>query len=358
MVRNIVIGVVALVAALVGVAFLLPSTAHVERTLVMKASPEEVFAVVNDFTRFKEWASWSEADPKMAYALSGPPTGVGAKMSWNSEKLGSGSQEIIESVPFRLVTTKLDFGESGGGTASFQIAAVDGGAKVTWTFETDLGANPVTRYMGLMMDSWVGPDYERGLERLKDLVEPDAAANDPEDLSASALAPDMLTPADADPSKAPEIVTVKARPVVRTRGRAPLTDDAALSAALGEANGKILAFAELNGLEVGGGAPQAVTVSNENGIWEFEAAMPLTAVPEGEIVNAEGVSVGTSYAGRAIKVTHKGPYSTVQASYERLRAFAREKKLKEKGVAWEEYVSDPGEMGDEELLTNVYIAVE
>ena len=29
----------------------------------------------------------------------------------------------------------------------------------------------VGRYMGLMMDEWVGADYERGLERLKELAE-------------------------------------------------------------------------------------------------------------------------------------------------------------------------------------------
>lgn len=86
--------------------------------------------------------------------------------------------------------------------------------------------------------------------------------------------------------------------------------------------------------------------------------MPLAAVPEGELVPTEGVSIGKSYSGRAIKLTHKGPYSTLSASYERLRSFARENKLKEKGLIWEEYVGDPAEMGDDALLTNVYIAIE
>jgi hypothetical protein len=34
-----------------------------------------------------------------------------------------------------------------------------------------MGVNPVGRWMGLMMDRWVGADYERGLANLKALVE-------------------------------------------------------------------------------------------------------------------------------------------------------------------------------------------
>jgi effector-binding domain-containing protein len=361
MVRKIVIGLAALVALLVGVAVLLPATVQVERSAVIKASAEEVFVVINDLTRFKEWASWSETDPGMTITLSGPPMGAGASLSWRSDAFGSGTLEITESTPFKVVATRLDFGSSGGGKGTLSLAPVDGGTKVTWVFETKLGFNPVERYMGLMMDTWVGADYERSLARLKALVEPVALAGAPGDASDesfSALAPDIMTLPDADPAKGPEIVTVTARTVIRTRGSAALADDTALSAALGEAYGKILSFAEQNGLEAGGGAPQAVTLSNENGIWNFEASMPLAAVPEGELVAIEGVSIGKSYAGRAIKVTHKGSYSTLNQAYERLRAFARENKLKEKGVIWEEYVGDPAQMEDDALLTNVYIAID
>lgn len=361
MVRNIAIGFAALVALVVGVAFLLPATVHVERSAVIKASAEEVFVVINDLTRFKEWASWSETDPAMTLTLSGPPTGVGASLSWRSDALGSGALQITESAPFKLVATRLDFGSSGGGRGTLSLVPVDGGTKITWVFETELGMNPVQRYMGLMMDTWVGADYERSLARLKALIEPVAEVNAPEnplDGATSGLAPDMFTPPDADPAKGPEIVTVVARTVIRTRGSAALADDAAVSTALGEAYGKLLSFAEQNGLEAGNGAPQAVTLSNENGVWDFEAAMPLAGVPEGELVAIEGVSIGKSYSGRAIKLTHKGPYSTLRESYERLRAFARENKLKEKGLVWEEYVGDPAEMGDDALLTNVYVAIE
>ena len=46
--------------------------------------------------------------------------------------------------------------------------------QVTWGFESELGLNPMSRWMGLMMDNWVGGDYERGLVNLKTLVEQQA----------------------------------------------------------------------------------------------------------------------------------------------------------------------------------------
>ena len=35
----------------------------------------------------------------------------------------------------------------------------------------DLGNNPIARYVGLMFDKWIGGDYEKGLARLKQVME-------------------------------------------------------------------------------------------------------------------------------------------------------------------------------------------
>lgn len=364
MVRKILLGLAVLMVVLVGVGFLLPSTARVERSTVVKAAPEDVFVIVNDLTRFKEWNPWSENEPKMALTLSGPPMGVGATMTWSSDVLGAGRLEIVESTPYSAVRLKLLFDGAGEGHATLSLAPTMGGTNVVWSYEADLGFNPVSRYLGLLMDQWVGADYARGLARLKVLVEALAEANTLEALSPDGsmnLAtdlPDMLTPPDADPNKGPEVVAVQGRSVIRVRGEAPESDNAAISAALGEAYNKLLAFAEQNEVNVGGGAPQAVTISNTAGVWAFEASMPLASLPGQELIPVEGVSVGKSYSGRAVKLTHKGPYSSLPQSFERLRAFARENKLKEKGLLWEEYVSDPAELGEDQLLTNVYLAVD
>ena len=100
-----------------------------------------------------------------------------------------------------------------------------------------------------------------------------------------------------------------------------------------------------------------MTVSHANGQWVFDAAMPLRG-KAGAVAEADGVKVIQSYSGRAVKVTHKGAYSSLNQSYAKLHAFTKTQKLREKDLTWEEYVGEPGETADEALLTNVYIAIE
>lgn len=173
MLKKIGLGLVGLIVVLVVVGFMLPRQVAVERSVVIAAAPEEVFPYVNSLKAFNEWSPWAEYDPDTQYTFSGPETGVGARVDWVSEQsnVGSGSQEIVESVENELVRTKLDFGSEGLADAHFQLKRVDDGTEVTWGFATDMGMNPMGRYFGLMMDKWVGADYERGLDRLKDVVE-------------------------------------------------------------------------------------------------------------------------------------------------------------------------------------------
>jgi len=172
---KILLGVLLTLAVLLVIGgMLLPSEQHVERTVIVEAEPAEVFALVNDFREFNKWSPWAEYDPEgTRYEFGGPATGVGSTMSWSSEhpNVGSGMQEIVDSQPDKMVRTRLVFdGFDTPSYATFELAPTDGGTRVTWSFDANLD-NMVGRYMGLMMDQWVGADYERGLERLKELVE-------------------------------------------------------------------------------------------------------------------------------------------------------------------------------------------
>lgn len=363
MMRKIAIGAGAVIALLVGGAYLLPSMARVERSVVVKAMPEEVFAMANDLTLLKEWSPWFEPASGLTYAIdsASSPLGAGARISWQGGKAGSGSMHIVESEPFSVVRVDLVLGVSAPATATMALRPTEGGTKVSWSVESHLGMNPIARYVGLTADGRLGPDLARGLERLKQAAEAAsmeatmaALAQSPASKDRSGAAPAV----EADPTKGPEVVTLKPQPIIKAQGRVATGDDAAVSAALSEAIQKILAFAEANQLEVGGGAGTVITLSNEGGTWLFEATLPLVAAPAGPIEALDGVSVGRSYAGRAVRVTHKGAYASLGQSYERVQAFAREKSLSATGIKWEEYISDPGEVAEPDLLTNVYIAVE
>lgn len=165
--------VIGLIIVLAALSLLLPRHAHVERSVVMAAAPSAVFAYINDLSQFNKWSPWAQIDPATQYAFTGPTSGVGATMTWQSEHphVGNGTQEIIESVPDEHVTTRLRFAGEGDATATIALAPEPNGTRVTWSFDSDLGLNPLSRYFGLMLDSMIGSNYEQGLATLKSLAE-------------------------------------------------------------------------------------------------------------------------------------------------------------------------------------------
>ena len=168
------IGIVAVLAVVFfGGAFLLPKDISVARSIDINAPASDVFPHVNSLKATQGWSPWLERDPNVALTYDGPDEGVGAKMAWASDQpdVGTGSQEIILSDPDKQVVTALDFGPMGTATATFDLAGAGDTTTVTWGLDTDAGNSPMMRWMGLMMDSMVGGDYETGLANLKALVE-------------------------------------------------------------------------------------------------------------------------------------------------------------------------------------------
>ncbi|PXF63386.1 SRPBCC family protein [Kangiella spongicola] len=173
--KNFLIVIAVLAIALVIVGFFLPKMVHVERSIVINASQDKVFQQVNSFEDYNSWSPWYKLDPEAKYEYSGPDSGVGAMMSWDSEdsQVGSGSQKIIESQYPSLVKSELLFGEDPNPAyATFVLEELGPKeTKVTWSFDADFGDNIIGRYFGLMMDSMLGPSYEEGLESLKAEIE-------------------------------------------------------------------------------------------------------------------------------------------------------------------------------------------
>ncbi|WP_037314531.1 SRPBCC family protein [Ruegeria halocynthiae] len=172
-VKRILLTLLVLVLALAGASYLLPSKAEVSRSITIDAPASAIFPYVNSMQQTEKWSPWLSRDPETKLSYSGPETGVGNTLNWTSEhpQVGTGSQEIIQSVPDQTVQTALDFGPMGTATALFDLVPEGDQTQVKWGFESELGLNPLSRWMGLMMDTWVGSDYERGLTNLKALVE-------------------------------------------------------------------------------------------------------------------------------------------------------------------------------------------
>lgn len=165
-----VVGGIALV--LVGVGLLLPSGFEVRRSIEINAPAGKVYDLVSDPRIWTKWSAWNKRDPKMDITYAGPPFGQGARWSWKSESQGNGSMEFTRVEPNRRIEYALHFADMNmrsGGVFLFEPAGA--GTRVTWTNAGDLGANPLRRYLGLMMERFVGPDFEEGLANLKRLAE-------------------------------------------------------------------------------------------------------------------------------------------------------------------------------------------
>ncbi|MBO9450495.1 SRPBCC family protein [Tropicibacter sp. R16_0] len=173
LIKRVLLTLVVVIAALVAVSYLLPGQAVVSRSITINAPADAVFPHVNSMQATEAWSPWLSRDPETKLTYSGPEAGVGNTLYWASDhpQVGSGTQEIVESVENQLVRTELDFGPMGTATATFDLKPEGAGTTVTWGFHSELGMNPVSRWMGLMMDNWVGGDYETGLANLKALVE-------------------------------------------------------------------------------------------------------------------------------------------------------------------------------------------
>jgi effector-binding domain-containing protein len=336
--KILLVGIVALVVLLCGVAYLLPQQCHVERATTIAAPPATVFTLVNGYKRFNEWSPWAEMDPNAEYAYSGPATGVGAKLAWkgNPKTVGEGSQTITASNPYSSVHVDLDFGAQGLAKSVYTLTPEAGGTHVTWGFDTDLGMNPVSRYFGLMFDGMIGKDFEKGLGKLKTLAE-------------------SLPKHDFAELKVEKIETAPVR-IAYVSSSAP-KDDAAIGQAMGAAYGQIGAAMKRWKLQQVG-APISINKSwGDNGL-EFDAAIPISAAPEPAPAADSPVQIKETYAGPALKVVHEGPYSGMEATYNQLFAYAAASGLEQNGPPWDEYVTDPGSTPEPELRTVIYLPVK
>jgi len=169
---RVVLGVAVVIAIVVAVGLLLPRGYRVERSIEIAAAQERIFANLEDPRAWVKWTVWNQRDPNMALEYSGAPAGVGAKWAWRSKTEGTGSMEFTRVEAPALIEYRLFFPDfDAASTGQIRLAPAGTGTRVVWSNQGELGSNPLMRYIGLFMDSMMGPDFEAGLKNLKALAE-------------------------------------------------------------------------------------------------------------------------------------------------------------------------------------------
>jgi len=293
---------------------LFPSHCHLERSEVINAPPHVVFEQVNNLKNWSKWSYWDELEPDAKKTYDGPESGTGSKYSWDGKKVGQGTLTIVESKAPDTIKTELDFPGEGKAYSVFKFEPADGGTKVTWDFDSDVGFSQRV-FMRLMMNKFLGEAYEKGLAKLKTVSE-------------SVPQPPAL------PAVNPEVVQLPSQTVITMRDTTTLEG---IPGTLGTIFQKVMEYITSKKIEPAG-HPLAIwhvfDVATNKVI--VEAGMPVS----GSAKAGAGMKV-TKLAGKAAKVSYFGNYKDMAPTYQAFREWLIANNLAVAGPPWEVYVTDP-----------------
>jgi uncharacterized protein YndB with AHSA1/START domain len=170
MLKLIALTLVVLLIGVLAYAATRPNSFTVQRSITIKAPPEKVYALINDFHNWALWSPWEHIDPSMTRHYSGAAQGDGTIYEWvGNGKVGSGRMEIVSSTPASKIRIKLDFLKpfEAHNFAEYTLTSAGDSTTVTWQM---YGPNPyIAKLMQVFcsMDKMVGKDFETGLANLK-----------------------------------------------------------------------------------------------------------------------------------------------------------------------------------------------
>ena len=149
-------------------------TYTVVRAATIDAPPADIYEQLADFRNWTKWSPWEDIDPELERTYSGAESGTGAVYRWSgNRKAGQGRMEITDAVEPSKVQIDLVFEKplKARNDTSFVIAPEGAGSRVTWTMTGQ--KTLMTKVMGVFksMDQLIGPDFEKGLARLKATAE-------------------------------------------------------------------------------------------------------------------------------------------------------------------------------------------
>jgi hypothetical protein len=151
-----------------------PDTFSVRRGIAVKAPPEKIFPLINDFHQWGSWSPYETKDPAMKRTYSGAASGQGAVYAWDGNKnVGSGRMEILDASAPSKIQIKLDFFTpfEGHNTAEFTMLPQGDGTILTWLMYGPAPFMAKIMHVFMNIDNMVGRDFEIGLANLKKLSE-------------------------------------------------------------------------------------------------------------------------------------------------------------------------------------------
>lgn len=127
---------------------------------------------------------------------------------------------------------------------------------------------------------------------------------------------------------------------------------------------ELFLYVEQEGIEIAGmpvfichETPEEAVQAAEEGTADIEVAIPVPApvpiTPEGP----EGMTCYDLPGGPMVKAVHRGPYDTSETTYNAVFAWLAAHGKEVAGPIREIYVNDPGDVAEEDILTEIFVPV-
>lgn len=318
--KILLITFVGIILILLIVSFFLPAKFHTQRSLHMNAKPEQVFKLINNFKNWDQWDPWHLKDTLAQKNYNEIAEGKGASYSWKSkvDEVGEGTLTIIESVPNQKVQNEMQFKGMGYSRSDFLIEPGDSGITLTWSMDTEgkgisVLMKPLWKIMCLMMDKFVGPEYEKGLKNIKEIVE-----NEPNQTIAGF---------DSEIKEWPAFYYIGIREKLK---------GAEISQKFGTYIGLLMAEMKKQGAEQAGN-PFSINYSASGDLFDIEICIP---VKQPMLENAN-IKPGSKLATKALVIQYYGDYMNIGRVYGPGFEYLAKNNLNASGAPMEFYVSDP-----------------
>lgn len=329
------------------VALFLPSERYVKTDIESNRPIGTVYDVLNGFTRFDEWNTL-RSDRMLKSQVSDPANGEGAKMSYSSlnRSTGSGTWELVESVPEKKIKFKINDSSQGFDKyITFELTRTGPNKKntaIVQSYEVDYGWNLFGRYAGMYVERNVGDQMKAGMKRLSTFL-----ATIPKLSYADREEPIIFVELPA--------ANVLVSTVISKR------DNNEIATSIMNKMAWINKIIAANGLQAAG--PMRI-VTNEftSDSYSFDVVQPITKNGETEgawEINLEGeVLFEQLPAGRAATTNYTGYATGLESERQVVRAWAMVNGATTRDRAYEEYLVPVPQMMTEDAKFKVYWPVK
>lgn len=170
------IGILLLLLLLIslGLVFTAPAEYKMERHIIIKADKAAIYPLIAILHERKKWYPWPAQDPEGEYLYGGSPGEVGSSFTWKSKVTGEGEELLTTLVPEKLAESNISIKspmarESKGWIELKSVGATE--TEVVWGLSGENSFLDKLTSRFFSVESIMGPDYEAGLEKLKELAE-------------------------------------------------------------------------------------------------------------------------------------------------------------------------------------------